>query len=116
MPNWIPLTKPEEIEDLSLRSHQKPCLIYKHSSRCNISTIAQYRLEAEWSLLEQAAVLYWVDVISNRQVSNAVASNFEVYHESPQVLLIHEGACIFDVSHLDISVATLKESLAMLRF
>ncbi len=115
MPNWIALTKPEEIEDVSLRSHEKPCLIYKHSSRCNISRIAQYRLEAEWRFLEQAAALYWIDVISDRHVSDAVASNFAVYHESPQVLLIHEGACVFDVSHLDISIATLQESLAALR-
>jgi bacillithiol system protein YtxJ len=36
-----------------------------------------------------------------------------VHHESPQVLLIVNGECIFDTSHLDISVSELQEALVV---
>ncbi len=56
---------------------------------------------------------YFLDLIAHRAVSNAVAEQFSVHHESPQVILIWKGACILDASHLDISVQELEETLQL---
>ena len=53
---------------------------------------------------------YFLDVISRRALSNEVAKAFEVYHESPQLLLIRNGECVYEASHLDISITDLRAS------
>lgn len=93
------------------RSHEAPCLIFKHSNRCNISAIAKYRLEEDWSFENGDLPAYYLDVIAHRTLAKQVAEIFQVQHESPQVLLISEGICIYDASHLDITVAEIKETL-----
>ena len=42
---------------------------------------------------------YYLDLIAYRPVSNRIAEEFKVYHESPQVLLIKKGECSYDESH-----------------
>lgn len=48
--------------------------------------------------------LYFLDLIKYRDISNQIAEDFQVYHESPQMLLIKDGECILDQSHGSISV------------
>jgi bacillithiol system protein YtxJ len=111
--SWIPLTDEAQIEQVILRSSQLPCLIFKHSTRCNISAIAQMRLEDDWPFAPDEMEAYYLDLIQFRGISNRIAEKFEVFHESPQVLLIQDGACTYDASHLDISVGELQEALAV---
>ena len=54
---------------------------------------------------------YYLDLIVHRDVSNKIAEEFKVYHESPQVLLIVKGGCIYDESHMGISMDELKEQV-----
>lgn len=68
------------------------------------------RLEDMWDLTDVSA--YYLDLKAFRQLSDEVARRFAVHHESPQILLIKNGECIYDASHFDISVAELKETLA----
>jgi len=112
MLHWIPLTSAAEVESLKQRSHHLPCLIFKHSTRCNISEIAKFRLEDDWDFSSQELEAYYLDLLRFRNVSEYVADEFSVHHESPQVLLIADGECVYDASHLDISVDELKEALS----
>jgi len=109
--DWIPLTTVEALDEIKQRSFEVPCLIFKHSTRCNISSIAQYRLNDDWDFAPDALEGYYLDLISYRDVSSAVAEQFSVYHESPQVLLIRNGECFYDASHLDIAVDDIKSAL-----
>ena len=109
--NWQPLTALLQLDQISELSGQVPCLIFKHSSRCNISSIAKFRLEAGWDFPEGKVEPFFLDLIAHRQVSAAVAERFAVHHESPQILLIKGGECVLDASHLDISVAEILEVL-----
>jgi bacillithiol system protein YtxJ len=109
--HWIPLDSIEGVEKLMERSHEAPCLIFKHSTRCNISAIAKYRLEDDWAFENGELPAYYLDVIAQRAIAKQVAELFQVQHESPQVLLISEGTCIYDASHLDITVGEIKETL-----
>jgi len=52
---------------------------------------------------------YYLDLIAHRDVSNKIAEEFKVYHESPQVLLIVKGECVYDESHMGISMDELKQ-------
>ncbi|MEL7221990.1 MAG: bacillithiol system redox-active protein YtxJ [Bacteroidota bacterium] len=109
MIKWSSLDKVSAVHDLVEQSHKTPCLIFKHSTRCSISSMAKLRLESAWDFSSEEMEPYFLDLIANRDVSNFVAEHFEVYHESPQVLLVRNGTCTYDASHLDISVAELHE-------
>jgi bacillithiol system protein YtxJ len=52
---------------------------------------------------------HYLDLIAYRELSNKIATDFHVHHESPQVLLIQDGECIYDESHMGISMAELAE-------
>jgi len=109
--NWIPLESIEQINTIIEKSQNKPCVIFKHSTRCPISSMAKFRLEGDWDFAIEDMDTYFLDLIAFRDVSNHVAEVFQVHHESPQILLIVKGECTYEMSHLDITVADLKESL-----
>lgn len=109
MINWKELESVAQTDALVVRSHEVPCVIFKHSNRCNISYIAKHRLEQKWDFAPEEVEVYYLDLIAHRPVSNHVAEYFGVHHESPQLLLIRNGECTYDASHLDISVDELHE-------
>ena len=99
---WIELNSDRQIADIREKSAQKPQVIFKHSTRCGISAVAKSRLD-KWQPTEDFD-FYYLDLIKNRDLSNKIATEFHVYHESPQVLIIKNGECVYDESHLSISV------------
>ena len=111
--NWLELRSTKDVDNVITQSFSVPCLIFKHSTRCEISAIAKFRLEDDWAFEEDTVEAYFLDLINFRQVSNYIAESFSVHHESPQALLIHKGECVFDVTHLDITVPELQEALAL---
>ncbi|MFN0176830.1 MAG: bacillithiol system redox-active protein YtxJ [Saprospiraceae bacterium] len=113
--NWLPFESLEDIERIIKRSHEVPCLIFKHSTRCHICSIAKFRLEDDWDFKPGEMEAYFLDVLINRPVSLQVAETFQVHHESPQVLLIVDGECIYDASQLDITFEELQEGLIATR-
>lgn len=108
---WLPLTTSEELETIKQKSKTAPQLIFKHSTRCNISSTARNRLERD----SQPAPLdfYYLDLIKYRALSNEIAEVFKVHHESPQVLLIRNGECVYEESHLGISMDEIREQAAL---
>ncbi len=95
--NWKILNDPAQLEAIKTESAQKPVVIFKHSIRCSISSMAKGRLER--AQMPEGIDFYYLDLISNRALSNKVAEEFNVHHESPQVLVIKDGQCIYDESH-----------------
>jgi len=81
---------------------QRPQVIFKHSTRCGTSAWAKGRLER--SKPAEDIDFYFLDVISGRNLSRTVAEQFHVHHESPQILIIRNGECIYDESHHGISM------------
>lgn len=78
-------------------------LIFKHSTRCSVSSMAKRRFELDWEVIPAGTNLYFLDLISHRAISAQIAETFQVHHESPQILLIKDGNCVLDASHSDIS-------------
>lgn len=108
--NWNRLTNADQLDQLIAESAGQPVLIFKHSTTCSISAMALSRLERNWS--DAAGIKpYLLDLLSYRSVSNRVADQFGVLHQSPQVLLIQNGECVYDASHMSISFQTLQQAV-----
>lgn len=96
-----------ELKDISqisqLKEHStdqsKGVLIFKHSTRCAISKMALNRFERGWNFSKDEFPVYFLDLIRHRDVSDAVSREFNVQHESPQILLIQGGVCNYSASH-----------------
>ena len=108
--NWNPLEDLGQIEEIITLSEQKPVIIFKHSTRCSISRMALKNFENEYDLGENVTA-YFLDLISFREVSNEIASRFNVVHQSPQLLLIVGGKSVYDVSHSSIDAQELKSKI-----
>ncbi len=107
--NWIQLTSVQQLENIKEKSKDKPQVIFKHSTRCSVSSMAKNRLERKEFPSE--ADFYYLDLIANRSLSLKIEEDFNVYHESPQVLVIKNGACVYDESHSGISMDLIKEQV-----
>lgn len=84
-------------------------LLFKHSTRCSISSMALNRLESKWKDQDHIPA-YYLDLLNHRDISNEIATLFEVEHASPQVLLIRNGVCIYHNSHNGISASEIMEA------
>jgi len=105
--NWIEITNESQLGDVKNLSRTKPQLIIKHSTRCSISSMAKHRLEK--GIAPDKIDFYYLDLIKHRNISQKVAEEFDVSHESPQVLLIKNGECIYDESHSGITMDDIVE-------
>lgn len=109
---WNNLTRLEEIQSLQKESQETPVVIFKHSTRCSISRTALSRLERQWKDVEmESAKAYFLDLLSFREISNQIASHFDVEHESPQILVIRNGKVVFHRSHLSIDYDSIKAAI-----
>ena len=105
--NWIILNDHNQLQQLVESSHEKPQVIFKHSTRCSISIMAKNRLERV-EFPEQIQ-FHYLDLLQYRDISNKIAEQFGVYHQSPQILLIKNGECIFEETHSAISMDEIVE-------
>ena len=110
--NWTPLTTVEQLSEIDELSATKPVLIFKHSTTCSISGAAFGRVERNWKEQDGEFVTpYYLDLLAHRNVSNEIASHYNVTHQSPQVLLIKQGKCVYNESHMGINMAEVMSHL-----
>ena len=103
---WIPLLNELQLEEIKTNSDNRPQVIFKHSSRCSVSSMARNRLDK--NAFPEGIDFYFLDILNHRNISNRIASDFQVHHESPQVLLINKGTCVYDESHSGIHMDEIK--------
>lgn len=107
---WIPLTSEDGLKLIIEKSHQQAQIIFKHSTTCSISKMVLKRVES--SPTPAGYDFYYLDLLTYRPVSNLVATLLQVHHESPQVLIIRNGVCVYDESHMAIQMEDIKEQLS----
>lgn len=98
-----------DISTLLSKSIHKTQIIFKHSTACPISRIAYEKLDNGYSLSPDEADLYYLGVIEQRPLSNAIADILNVKHESPQLIIIKNEKCVYHESHLMINPAVLGD-------
>lgn len=104
--NWIPLQSDDQLDQIVSGSAIQPKVIFKHSTRCSISSMAKNRLERMQS--PENIDFYYLDLLKYRNISNKIAEQFSVRHQSPQVLVIQDGKCIYDESHSGINMEDIE--------
>lgn len=87
--NWNSIENNQQIESIKENSQHKLQLIFKHSTRCIISKMALKSFENDFTL-DGVVELHYLDLIAHRDLSNKIADDFGITHQSPQVLLIRE--------------------------
>jgi len=98
--NWQNIDHPKILAEIQ---EQPLVLVFKHSTRCSISSATLDRLQRKWDTQEMQAVqTYFLDLICHREISKQIAETFGVEHQSPQVLLLKKGTCIYHNSHYGI--------------
>ncbi len=105
--SWKIVDSEEDLESIVANSFQRGQVIFKHSTRCSISKTVLNRIEKAG--FPEEMDFYFLDLLKYRPVSNRIAEKFAVHHESPQVLLIRNGECTFDESHMGITIQELIE-------
>lgn len=108
--NWEILTDVNQLGEIIFNSNEKPAVIFKHSTRCSVSRMALKQFENEFDLQDKVTP-YFLDLITYREISNEIANRFNVYHESPQIILIKDGQSVYDASHSDIDAGDLSDKL-----
>ena len=107
---WHPLTKMEQLDEITEESKEKTVGIFKHSTRCGISRMVLGNFEKDFDLPKEGSYkLYFLDLLANREISNEIAARFGVQHESPQMLILRDGKVVKHESHHSVQPQTLKE-------
>jgi len=107
--NWNPINSLDQLEQIKTASFNTPQVIFKHSTTCSISRMALDRFER--ATPPENVDFHYLDLLNYRGISNEIATFFQVHHESPQVILIKNGECIYDESHYGIMMDELKSFL-----
>jgi bacillithiol system protein YtxJ len=107
--NWHALENESQLQQIEDESKTQRILIFKHSTRCSISSAALARIERNWNGQEMAGIKpYYLDLIAFRKISSKIAEQFQIEHQSPQVLVIENNSCIYNESHYGIMYEEIK--------
>jgi bacillithiol system protein YtxJ len=107
---WKEITSVEEFNEMLNAPTDKAKLFFKHSTRCSISSMALKGFEREWNISSDDFELYFVDLIAHRDISNAIAAESHVEHQSPQVVVWRNGEVIYNASHHHIDAQKIQQS------
>lgn len=100
MNDWYPLRTEQEWAGALAESRLHPVLVFKHSTRCSISRMALDRFDRDWKENPLPGLKrYCLDLLSYREISNRIAAETGVEHQSPQVLLLSGGRCLYSETH-----------------
>ena len=101
----VDLTSLEQLEAIDKASYDAPQLLYKHSTTCGLCDIM-------WEEIKNGDfVLNYLDLHQYRPISNEIEQKYNVQHESPQILLIRDGKCVYHASHRKINASETEKQL-----
>ncbi|UTR15633.1 bacillithiol system redox-active protein YtxJ [Salipaludibacillus sp. LMS25] len=87
--------------------------LLKNSTTCPISSDAFQEMEGYSKTTDELPV-YYLNVQELRDVSNHVAENFGIKHESPQLILFKQGKPVWDTSHWNVTLKNAEKAVAEL--
>lgn len=103
---WKTIKSEEDLENAIKQSYENRVAIFKHSTSCFISKTVLKNFEKEIENSDgQNVSFYFLDLLAFRPISNKIAEDFAIRHESPQLIVIENGKAINNASHQDISLS-----------
>jgi bacillithiol system protein YtxJ len=112
MKNWNPITTTQDVLNIIENSVEKPQIIFKDSVTCGISAYAKERLVSGNDLLIAKADFNYLDLLSYRSVSNFIADELNVIHQSPQIIVLKNKEVVYRVSHHSIQAEEIAKWLS----
>ena len=107
--SWTPLVSVEEINTIKEISKNQSVLIFKHSTRCGISRMVIKQFESLFNEENKQLKVYYLDLLNFREVSSKLSEDFQVIHESPQLLVIKNEISVYNASHYEITKVNLSK-------
>ena len=105
--NWIEINSINEVP----KSKDNNIVIFKHSPRCIISKIIFKRFELAFNRKLNIHNYIYIDVVRMKGLSNVIADKYNVFHESPQLILINNDKVLYHTSHSDINFSSLNDHI-----
>ncbi len=105
---WNRLTSVEELDIIIKESMDKPIAIFKHSTRCGVSSMTFRQFENNYNIENEKVKLYFLDLLAFRELSNEIAIQFQVMHQSPQLIVLRNGNTVHHSSHYSIDAGLLE--------
>ena len=99
---WERLTSVDQLKKAIESSGEKPVLMFKHSTTCSISNMALNGFIRKWTGTPEEIDIYYLDLLSYRDVSNAIAKETGVIHQSPQVIVLKNKEVVYTATHSSI--------------
>lgn len=87
-----------DLDQAEENSKSRSVVLFKHSTRCSVSSMAKRSFEQEWVVKEESEA-WFLDLIRYRDISNEIARRFEVHHESPQIIVLNNARPVHHASH-----------------
>jgi bacillithiol system protein YtxJ len=112
MNNWKSVKAIEDFYTILENSATKPQIIFKDSITCGISAHAKHRLKDGFDQLEGKADFNYLDLLTYRPISNLIAKELKVTHQSPQIILVKDRQVVYTVSHHAIDPAVIARHLS----
>ena len=107
----IDLTSQNQLDEVVKKSDKKIIILFKHSTRCSISNMVLNRIISSADLSTDIS-FYCLDLLKYRSLSNQIEKMFKIKHESPQLLLIKKGECLYNAEHNGITVNELNQQIS----
>lgn len=101
---WKNIESEEDLEHAIQESFSVTVVVFKHSTRCFISKTVLRNFEKEVMDSDKNISYYFLDLLAHRNLSDKIAENFGVEHQSPQLLVIENGKVVKNASHQHISL------------
>ena len=106
---WNRLTSVNQLIEIEKESFHQPIAIFKHTTRCGTSSMALRQFESQFETDNTSVKLYFLDLLSFKDISNEIAIRFQVFHESPQLIVLKDGNTIHHSSHHQIDAGLLEQ-------
>jgi bacillithiol system protein YtxJ len=106
---WNQLSSIDQLEVISEESKTIPVAIFKHSTRCGISRMVMNQFESNYNIDPGQMKLYYLDLLSYRSISDEIGIKFQVFHQSPQLIIIKNANTVAHASHHSIQAGELEK-------
>ncbi len=106
---WKQLISMEQLDAIVDESKTTPVAVFKHSTRCGISRMVLRQFENTYNVDANQMNLYYLDLLAHRNLSDEIGIRFQVFHQSPQLIVIKNGVAVAHASHQGINASELQE-------
>lgn len=108
---WQKLTEQSQLKEILGNKNGEKHILFKHSTRCSISAMALNRFQTDWSEDYKDVHIWYLDLLNFRELSNLIAEETGVHHQSPQAIAVKNGEVTYTASHSEINLRRAAKSL-----